>query len=81
MPIKVTFHISLVQSCDESVVLLGQGLKHGDDSLADVRVEVPELRRHVGQRGEAIRVQVLVLKEGSRFIADKRRDFLRLPSF
>ncbi len=43
-------------------MLLGQRLEHGHDPLADVRVQVLELARHVRQRRQAVRVQILVLE-------------------
>ncbi len=41
-----------------------QRLEHGDDSLADVGVQVAELAGHVRKSSQAVRVKVLVLKFG-----------------
>lgn len=51
------------QDSHQPEVFLGQGLEHGHDPLADVRMQVLELAGHVGQRCQAIRVQVLVLSK------------------
>jgi len=52
----------LTENRHESEVLLGQGFEHRDDTLADVRMQVLELARHVGQGGQAVRVKVLILE-------------------
>lgn len=59
-------HARDAHRCLEFGVFLGKGRKETDESLTNVRVQRPELTRHIRQSRQTVGVQILVLQFSTR---------------